>query len=386
MSKIPARGLPVLVLVATALVACSKPAAPPAAPPQAVTVVTLRPEPLTLTRELPGRTTPFLVAEVRPQVTGIVQSRLFTEGGRVEAGEPLYQLDDATYRAETDSARAALARAEAAHESARLKAKRADELIKIHAISTQDHDNAVAALREAEADIGVAKAALQQTEVRLGYSRVTAPISGRIGKSAVTPGALVTANQAEPLATIQQLDPIHVDLSQSSVELLALRKSLGDGDVRGAKDIPVTILLEDGSRYEHEGKLTFADVSVDPGTGSFALRVVVPNPDHLLLPGMYVRAVVGSGRLEQALLAPQQGITRDPKGLATAMVVGADGKVESRVVDVARTIGDRWLVTSGLQAGERIIVEGLQKVRPGAVVTATEAAVPALAPAVAPTN
>jgi membrane fusion protein (multidrug efflux system) len=386
MPKSFVRGLSILFVAVVMMSACSKPAPPPAPPAVAVTVVTLRPEPLTLTRELPGRTTPFLVAEVRPQVTGIVQSRLFTEGGRVEAGQPLYQLDDASYRAETDSARAALARAEATRESARLKAQRAGELIKIHAISTQDHDNAVAALREAEADIGVAQAALQQTQVRLGYSRVTAPISGRIGKSTVTPGALVTANQAEPLATIQQLDPIHVDLSQSSVELLALRKSLGDGDVRGARDIPVTILLEDGSRYEHEGKLTFADVSVDPGTGSFSLRVVVPNPQQMLLPGMYVRAVVGSGRLEQALLAPQQGITRDPKGQATAMVVGADGKVESRVVEVARTVGDRWLVTSGLQAGERIIVEGLQKVRPGARVNASEAAVQAMPPSAAPAN
>ena len=177
---------------------------------------------------------------------------------------------------------------------------------------------------------------------------------------------------------------MHIDLSQSSVELLALRKALGDGDVQGARDYPVDILLEDGSRYDHVGKLTFADVSVDPATGSFALRVVVPNPEHLLLPGMYVRAVVGNGRLERALLAPQQGITRDPKGNATAMVVGADGKVESRAVEVARTVGDRWLVTGGLQAGERIIVEGLQKVRPGAVVTATEAALQALPPAAAP--
>ena len=378
------RGLAAVLVVATFLPACSKPPSAPTQAPVAVTVVTLKTEPLTLTRELPGRTTPFLVAEVRPQVTGIVQARLFEEGGKIEAGAPLYQLDDATYRAEADSARAALARAEAMLESARLKAKRADELIKIHAISTQDHDNAVAALREAEADVGVARAALQQTEVRLGYSRVTAPIAGRIGKSSVTPGALVTANQAEPLATIQQLDPMHIDLSQSSVELLALRKALGDGDVQGARDYPVDILLEDGSRYDHVGKLTFADVSVDPATGSFALRVVVPNPEHLLLPGMYVRAVVGNGRLEQALLAPQQGITRDPKGNATAMVVGADGKVESRVVEVARTVGDRWLVTGGLQAGERIIVEGLQKVRPGAVVTATEAALQALPPAAAP--
>lgn len=371
------------LVITSVLAACGKPPAPAAPPPVAVTVVTLKSAPLTLTRELPGRTTPFLVAEVRPQVTGIVTGRLFTEGGLVQAGDPLYQLDDATYRAETASARAALARADASLESARLKAARADELIKIHAISTQDHDNAVAGLRESEADVGVARAALQQTEVRLGYSRITAPIGGRIGKSTVTPGALVTANQDAPLATIQQLDPIHVDLSQSSSELLALRKALGT-DIEGAKDLPVTILLEDGSRYDHEGKLTFADISVDPATGSFALRVVVPNPDHLLLPGMYVRAVVGSGTLEQALLAPQQGITRDPKGNATAMVVGADGKVESRTVQVARTIGDQWLVSGGLSAGDRIIVEGLQKVRPGAVVIANEAGVAPVAASIAP--
>ncbi len=364
---------------AAALSACGKAAAPAAPPPTAVTVVTLKTAPLTLTRELPGRTTPFLVAEVRPQVTGLVTARLFTEGGLVRAGDALYQLDDATYRADTASADAAVARANALLESAQLKARRADELIKIHAISTQDHDNAVAALREAEADVGVAKAALQSAKVRLGYSRITAPIAGRIGKSSVTAGALVTANQSESLATIQQLDPIYVDLSQSSSELLALRKALGD-DFQGAKDYPVTILLEDGSRYDQEGKLTFADVSVDPATGSFALRVVVPNPRGVLLPGMYVRAVVGSGTLQEALLVPQQGISRDPKGAASAMIVTGEGKVEPRTVQVDRTVGDHWLVTGGLSAGDRVIVEGLQKVRPGAIVVATEAT-PAAAPA-----
>jgi membrane fusion protein (multidrug efflux system) len=228
MSNFPLLRLSIVLWTAGLLAACGKAPVTVAPPVQAVTVITLKTEPLTLTRELPGRTSPFLVAEVRPQVTGLVNARLFTEGGLVKAGDALYQLDDASYRAEADSARAALARAEAAHESARLKAKRAAELIKIHAISTQDHDNAVAALREAEADVGVARAALKLTEVRLGYSRIAAPIAGRIGKSAVTPGALITANQVEPLATIQQLDPIHVDLSQSSGELLALRKALGD--------------------------------------------------------------------------------------------------------------------------------------------------------------
>ncbi|MBK6436747.1 MAG: efflux RND transporter periplasmic adaptor subunit [Rhodanobacteraceae bacterium] len=372
--------LRIFVALSTAVVltACGKPATPPAPPPSSVTVVTLKTAPLTLTRELPGRTTPFLVAEVRPQVTGLVTGRLFTEGGLVKAGDALYQLDDATYRADVASADAAVARAHALLVSAQLKAKRADELIKIHAVSAQDHDNAVAALREAEANVGVAKAALQSAQVRLGYSRITAPIAGRIGKSSVTAGALVTANQSEPLATVQQLDPIHIDLSQSSSELLALRKALGD-DFRGAKDYPVTILLEDGSRYDQEGKLTFADVTVDPATGSFALRVVVPNPRGVLLPGMYVRAVVGSGTLPEALLAPQQGISRDPKGSASAMIVTRDGKVEPRTVQVDRTVGDQWLVIGGLSAGDRIIVEGLQKVRPGAIVIATEAAAPVTA-------
>jgi membrane fusion protein, multidrug efflux system len=362
-----------ILLFSMVIAACGKDAATPQAGPVPVTVVTLKAAPVTLTRELAGRTTPFLVAEVRPQVTGLVTDRLFTEGALVSAGQPLYQLDDATHRADARSAEAALARANAALESARLKARRSDELIKIHAISEQDHDNATAALLQAQADVGVARAALQASNVVLGYSRITAPIAGRIGKSTVTPGALVTANQEAALATVQQLDPIYIDLTQSSGELLQLRKALGGDKAEGAKDLPVTVLLEDGSRYPHDGRLTFADVTVDPSTGSFALRVIVPNPDNLLLPGMYVRAVVGNGVLENALLVPQQGISRDPKGQANAMVVGADNKIEARVVQVSQTIGDQWLVTSGLNAGDRVVIEGLQKIRPGAVVAATEA-------------
>lgn len=346
-------------------------------PPQsapAVTVVTLKSEPVTLTRELPGRTNAYLVAEVRPQVTGIVKERLFTEGSLVEAGQPLYQLDDATYRAAYNSATASLARAESAVEVARLNAARATELIKVNAVSEQEHENLIATLRQAEADVGVAEAAMAGYAVELGYARITSPIDGRIGKSSVTQGALVTADQTAPLATVQQLDPIYVDLTQSASELLQLRRALAGGSVRGTEGTPVTILLEDGTPFSHEGELAFADVAVDPSTGSFGLRVVVPNPDHVLMPGMYVRAVVSSAMLEQGLLVPQQGIARDPKGNATAMVVSADGKAEPRAVEVSRTVGDKWLVSSGLAAGDRVIVEGIQKVQPGMPVEVTEAA------------
>lgn len=358
--------------LSVALVACGGDEAPQQMPPAPVTVVTLQTQPVTLTRELPGRTAPLLVAEVRPQVNGIVERQLFDEGGLVEAGQALYQLEDAAYQADASSAKAALARAEATLKSAQLTARRSAELAKIDAISKQDNENAIAALRQAEADVGVARAALQGRNVTLDYARISAPISGRIGKSSVTRGALVTANQDTPLATIQQTDPMYVDLSQSSSELLALRKSMAAGTAEQA-DLPVRILLEDGSEYAHDGKLAFSEITVDPSTGSYLLRVEVPNPDHLLLPGMYVRAVVGSAVRQDGLLVPQKGITRDPKGNATAMVVGQDGKVEPRAVKVSRTVGDQWLVEDGLAAGDKVIVEGLQKIKPGAPVQATEA-------------
>ena len=373
MSKRPRRllFLPLTFAVA-ALAACGGAAAPPQPPTAAVTVVTLKSQPVTLTRELPGRVSPRLVAEVRPQVNGIVQRLLFSEGGEVKAGQALYQLDDASYRADAASARASLARAQATLESMRLTAARSAELAKVDAISQQDNEDAIAALRQAEADVGVARAAVAGNEVTLGYARITAPISGRIGKSAVTQGALVTANQAAPLATVQQLDPIYVDLTQSSSELLELRKGLAAGTLEGTTDLPVEILLEDGTPFPRKGKLAFSEVTVDPSTGSYALRVVVDNPDHVLLPGMYVRATVGSGVRQDAILVPQQGIARDPKGNASAMVVGNDGKVAVRQVKVSRTVGDQWLVDGGLVAGDRVIVEGLQKIQPGALVQATE--------------
>ncbi|MDT3678607.1 MAG: efflux RND transporter periplasmic adaptor subunit [Burkholderiaceae bacterium] len=346
--------------------------APAQMPPAQVTVVTLKPESVVLTRELPGRTNPFLVAEVRPQVTGIVRERLFTEGGRVRRGQALYQLEDATYRAAVQSAQAAVARANATLESARLNARRTGELAKVNAVSRQDNENAIAALRQGEADLKSAQAALENARIMLGYARINAPIGGRIGKSAVTAGALVTANQAAPLATVQQFDPMYVDVTQSASELLQLRREVQAGTVSAADDLPVTVLLEDGTRYSHPGKLTFADLSVDPSTGSFLLRVQVPNPDDWLLPGMYVRAIVSVGERQNAILAPQQAIVRDAKGNASAMVVTADNKVEARAVQASRTVGDRWLIDSGLAAGDRVVVEGLQKIRPGAPVQATE--------------
>jgi membrane fusion protein, multidrug efflux system len=370
------------------LIGCEEEQAPP--PPQqgapAVTVVTLKTQPVQLTRQLPGRTTAYLIAEVRPQVTGIVEERLFEEGSVVEAGQPLYQLDDATYRARYNSALASLARAEATVEVARLNAARAEELVKANAVSRQEYENAVAALQQAEADVGVAEAAVASSRVELNYARITSPIAGRIGKSSVTQGALVTADQPTPLATVQQLDPIYVDLTHSASELLQLRQAVAGGTVRGTEDTPVTILLEDGTAFQHEGVLSFSDVSVDPSTGSFSLRVTVPNPDHLLMPGMYVRAVLSTAVLEDGILVPQQGIARDAKGNANALVVGNDGTVEQRTVEVARTIGDKWLVRSGLLAGDRVIVEGVQKVQPGMPVEATEApsAAADAAPAVSP--
>ena len=361
-------------LVAVTLVACGDEPASPAMPPPTVTVVTLRAEPVTLTRELPGRTSPVAVAEVRPQVSGIVRSRLFTEGALVSAGQPLYQLDDAVYRAEHASARAALARTQAALEAARLAAKRAGELREIDAVSEQERENAVAALRTAEADVAAARAQVERERLNLEYSRIVAPISGRIGMSTVTAGALVTANQDEPLATVQKLDPIYVDVNQSSSEWLRLEREIAAGRVTpGDSGTPVGIVLEDGTPYPHQGRLQSADPAVDEATGSFTLRVLVPNPENILRPGMYVKAVLAEAQAGEAVLAPQQGVTRDPKGNATALVVEADGKVAPRVVKVSRTVGDRWLVEEGLAAGDRVIVEGLQKVQPGMAVQAVEA-------------
>lgn len=370
-----------LLVAGLLLAGCGKPASAPAAAPAAeVIAATLHPETVTLTRELPGRTAAYVIAEVRPQVSGIVKRRLFTEGANVTAGQVLYEIDDSTPRADLGSAKAALARARAAAELARLNAARASALAETDAISRQEYESAVATHQQAQAEILAAEAAVARAEVTLSYTRVTSPIAGRIGKSSVTEGALVTANQAGALATVQQLAPIYVDVTQSSREWLELRRELDAGTL-ARTETPVTIMLEDGTRYAHPGKLEFTEVAVDPATGAIALRITVPNPDNLLLPGMYVRAVIGTAVREQAVLVPQQGIARDPRGNTTAMIVSAEGMVELRPVHVSRTIGDQWLVESGLAAGDRVIVQGLQKIRPGMPVKVVEAPAASAQPA-----
>ena len=353
------------------MAACSGKQQQAAPPPPEVGVVTLQPQTVSDVRVLPGRTSAYVIAEVRPQVTGIIENRLFEEGSMVKAGQPLYQLDDRIYRAEQASRQAEVQRARATLEAAQLTAKRTTELAKIDAVSTSELEAATASLKQAEASLAAAEAALQTATVNLAYARITSPIAGRVGKSTVTKGALVTANQEQPLTTVQQLDPIYVDLTQSSSELLRLRQEYGGGNL--SQSAPVKITLEDGMPYKHTGELKFADVSVDPLTGSFALRAVVPNPDHVLLPGMYVQATLERGERANAILAPQRAITRDPKGNGIAMVVDANNKIEPRQVRTVRTIGDQWLIDQGLAPGDRIVVEGLQKIQPGMTVTPVEA-------------
>jgi len=364
-----------LCLTAVAVVSlhgCGGRGAPPPRGPAEVGVVTLEPERLTVTEELPGRTSAYLVAEIRPQVNGLIRQRRFTEGADVKAGELLYQIDPAPYQAAVDQAAAALAVAEAGLPALRSRAERLQGLVEIRAVGEQDADDAAAALAQAEANVLAARAALESARINLGYTPIRAPISGRIGRSNVTVGALVSAYQPVPLAVIQQLDPIYVDVTQSSADLLRLQRSVAHTafavDETGVRT--VRLLLEDGTPYPHEGRLEFRDVTVDPTTGSVTLRMVFPNPDHLLLPGMYVRGVVEEGTSDQAILAPQQGVSRDFKGRPFAWVVNAESKVEQRMLEVDRAIGDRWLVTSGLEAGDRVIVDGLQKARPGDAVTA----------------
>jgi membrane fusion protein, multidrug efflux system len=385
----------------------SKSAPPPPVPE--VSIVTVQPERVVLTTELPGRTAAYSVAEIRPQMGGIVQKRLFEEGADIRAGQTLYEIDPAPLQAAYDSAAANLAAArravdraratlEASHtgvlrqravvENARMNRKRFEDLLAEGAVATSQRDQAVTdadvadatllttqaqvgsdreAVAVAEAAVQQAAAALEAARINLGYARVTAPIAGRIGKSSVTMGALVMAGQATPLSTIQQLDPIYVDVTQSSANLLQLKRDIAVGRIKG--DGPdharVKLLLEDSTSYPLEGTLKFSDVTVDPSTGSFILRTQFPNPRHVLLPGMYVRTIVQEGVVDQAILVPQQSVSRNPKGDPFVLLVGADGKVEQRMITVDRAINDRWHVASGLTPGDRVIVEGIQKVRPG---------------------
>ncbi|CAN5444501.1 efflux RND transporter periplasmic adaptor subunit [soil metagenome] len=345
--------------------------------PSPVGVIIAKVEPVTLTSELTGRTSAHLISEVRPQVGGIVKARLFQEGGYVRAGQALYQIDPATYQAAYNSAAAGLAQAQAQATAARLKAERYKGLVEINAVSKQDNDDAQAAALTAAANVAAQKAAVDGARINLGYTRVLAPISGRIGKSSVTPGALVTASQATALATVQDLSKIYVDLTQSSADMLKLQAAMNSGQLGRSGSAQVTLKLEDGSTYPIPGRLEFSDVTVDPTTGSVGLRATFDNPNGVLLPGMYVRAILGKGVANGGMLIPQPAVSRDPKGNATVMVVGAKGMAEPRVIVASQTVGDKWLVTSGLQPGDQIIVEGLQKVRPGAPVKAAVITAPA---------
>jgi membrane fusion protein (multidrug efflux system) len=356
------------------LAACGGGEAGPPPPPE-VSVVTLEPRAVEITDELPGRTTAFRVAEVRPQVTGVVQKRLFAEGTEVKAGQQLFQIDDGSYRAALASAQAALKRAEAQAVTARLLEERYAPLIAANAVSKQENDEAIAARARADADVASARAAVDAARINVVYTQVLSPIAGRIGRTLVTEGALVTSGQAGPLATVQQLDPIYVDIAQSSTEMLRLQRELASGALvkDAGEGAVVTLTLEDGTMYAEPGRLKVSEASVDPSTGSVTLRAVFPNPKRELLPGMFVRAKLSQGTRAAALLVPQRGIARTPAGAASALVVGADGKVEERAVTTDRAIGGEWLITAGLAAGDRVILDGVQKVKPGVVVKAVPA-------------
>ncbi|EGK6721821.1 multidrug efflux RND transporter periplasmic adaptor subunit AcrA [Salmonella enterica] len=338
-----------------------------------VGVVTLKTEPLQITTELPGRTVAYRIAEVRPQVSGIILKRNFVEGSDIEAGVSLYQIDPATYQATYDSAKGDLAKAQAAANIAELTVKRYQKLLGTQYISKQEYDQALADAQQATAAVVAAKAAVETARINLAYTKVTSPLSGRIGKSSVTEGALVQNGQASALATVQQLDPIYVDVTQSSNDFLRLKQELANGSLKQENGkAKVDLVTSDGIKFPQSGTLEFSDVTVDQTTGSITLRAIFPNPDHTLLPGMFVRARLQEGTKPTALLVPQQGVTRTPRGDATVLVVGADNKVETRQIVASQAIGDKWLVTDGLKAGDRVVVSGLQKVRPGAQVKVQE--------------
>lgn len=364
------RGVAVVVLTGgLALTGCNQgPPAAPVMPPPEVATVTVAAQRVTLTTELPGRAAPFRIAEIRPQVNGLIQKRLFEEGSNVQQGQALYQIDPAPFQAALENAQAALGRAEASLPAIQLRVNRFQQALADKAVSQQDFDDADAALKQALADVAYWKAMVATARINLGYARVTSPISGRIGISSVTDGAIVTAYQPIPLTTIQQLDPIYVDVTQSANDLLRLQQRLKQGQLHSAGSSRVQLFLSDGTPYPLEGELQFRDVSVDPTTGSVTLRMVFPNPEGVLLPGMYVRAVVKEGAHEAALLIPQPAVMRDPKGNPYALVVNGEAKIEPRPLQLDRAVGDQWLVSGGLTVGERIVVEGLQKVRPGMAV------------------
>ncbi len=375
----PVRALPgahllIATAVALALAGCQKAGAPAPAPEETTVVVQpIVTQRLAVEQSLAGRTVAHMSAEVRPQVGGIIQKRLFTEGQEVKEGQVLYQLDAASYEAAYDNAKASLVQAQAVVRAAKPKAQRYRDLLAIDAVSKQDVDDAEATLQQNRAAVVAAQASLQSAKINLDYTRIKAPISGRIGTSTYTPGALVTASQDTALTTIQQLDPIYVDVTQTSAQLLALRKAIDSGALQAVNGkVKVKIFLEDGSLYNHEGTLEFVGTSISTSTGNITLRAVVPNPDHLLLPGAYVRAVLPLAIDEQAILVPQTALTRNTRGEAVVKLVGNDGKVEERVIGVADTNGDQWIVTSGLKAGEKLVIEGGSRASGGQTVKVEE--------------
>ena len=353
--------------------------------PQAITpkvsVISVKPQSQVLTTELAGRTQAFMVAQIRPQVGGIVQRRLFVEGADVKVGQALYQLDAASYTAALAQSQASLVKYRATLKSSQATAKRDAELVKINAISQQTNEDAQATLLTAAADVQVAEAEVQTARINLAYTRITSPVSGRIETSTVTPGALVVANQDSALTTVQQLDPIYVDVTQSTTELLRLKRDLASGVLQsnGNGEARISLKLDDGSTYNQQGRLKVSGVSVNEGTGTVTLRAEFANPDHLLLPGMYVRAVLEQARNDQAILIPQKAVNRSASGVTTALLV-VDGKVEQRELTVDRAVGNQWWVTAGLKAGDQLIVEGGQKVRAGAAVQVQDANAPAVTP------
>ncbi len=369
-----------ILLLMLALSACGKEdghkqaGGPP--PKPEVEIVVLHPQSVNLTTELPGRASPFRVADVRPQVSGVILKRLFIEGDAVKEGQQLYQIDPAPYEATLASAQASLLKAQASTAAAQSTVDRYRPLAVANAVSHQDLDNAVATLRQGQADIASAQAAIKTAEINLAYTKVLSPISGRTGRSAVTEGALVTADQTTALATVTQLDPIYVDVTQPSSAILRFRRELASGQIKGAGDnqAPVKLMLEDGTPYDQPGKLQFSEVTVDQGTGSITLRAIFPNPQNFLLPGMFLRATLEEGVRQNGILAPQQGITHNQRGEPTALVVGSNDKAELRTLTTERAIGEQWLVSSGLSDGDKLIVKGLQMVRPGGEVRPTEVA------------
>ena len=357
---------------------CGGPKGPPNMGPPEVGVVTIEPQPLSLSTVLPGRTSPYAVSDVRPQVNGLILDRKFEEGSNVREGQVLYQIDPSTYKAAYDQAVAQLASAQANVVTAKAKADRYADLVKINGVAKQDYDDANAAYLQAQAAVQQDQALVQSAKVNLDFTSIRAPISGRVGVSAFTKGALVQSGQASALTTVQTLDPIYVDISQSSSEILKLRQSLANGSLTngGPASAEVSLQLEDGSSYPLKGRLELVDVTVDQTTGAVTLRAIFPNPNNVLLPGMFVRATVAQGGKPSAILIPQAGLTRDPTGRASAMVVDAQGKAQERMITTGAVVGDKWLVISGIQAGDRVIVEGLQKVKPGMPVHAVAAGSP----------